>query len=97
MDVNITFSRRLLASVRQDVRYYAPGTKVMKDAWVWCAGGDLWEFHKHTGFRWHGRAHNAYEARAKGWMAWLKTCREVAEQMDLVRDGCRFTVQSKFR
>ena len=46
--------------------------KPMKDAWVWHFHKDHWEFHGPDGFYWHGSADNAYEARAKGWSAWLR-------------------------
>lgn len=70
-DINILFCRSLLSRVHRDVRAYAPGIKVRKDAWVWCAGRDHWEFHGPDGYYWHGNASNAYDARAKGWQAWL--------------------------
>ena len=36
------------------------------DAWILHFRRDQWEFH------WHGCTGNAYEARFKGWMAWLE-------------------------
>lgn len=74
-DINIAFSRGLLAQIAPEVK--AAGKRVFKDAWVWSAGRDHWEFHTlatdtGTGFYWHGRASNAYEARYKGWSAWLE-------------------------
>lgn len=80
---NITFSRKLLAYVHQDVRrvltrlaidHVRPDlarADLRKAAWVWHDGADRWEFHGPDDYYWHGRAHNAYEARAKGWQAWL--------------------------
>jgi hypothetical protein len=60
---------------------YAPHVKTRKDAWVWKAGRNHWEFHGPGGYYWHGRAHDAYEARAKGWRAWLtKTFPQLAEE-----------------
>jgi hypothetical protein len=80
-NINILFSRGILAMVQQDVRAYAPHVKVRKDAWVWNAGRDHWEFHGPDGYYWHGRADNAYEARANGWRAWLiKTFPQLAEE-----------------
>jgi hypothetical protein len=70
-DINISFSRELLRLVQRDVKSFAPNVKVRKDAWVWCAGRDHWEFHGPDGYYWHGNADNAYEARANGWRAWL--------------------------
>lgn len=70
MDINISFSRALLARIIPDVK--DKGMRVNKDAWVWCAGRDHWEFHGPNNFYWHGSADNAYEARYKGWFAWLE-------------------------
>ena len=69
-DLDITFSRTLLAATMEGVR---PVTTVVerKAAWVYGLGRDQWEFHGPDGFYWHGRAGNAYDARAKGWDAWL--------------------------
>jgi hypothetical protein len=79
-DINIAFSRSLLREVVIELKEKAPGVRVMKDAWVWKAGFGQWEFHGPKSghadmpqFYWHGRAHNAYEARAKGWMAWIES------------------------
>ena len=52
-----------------DVRAHDPGIRV-REAWVWCAGLGHWEFHFHD-FFWHGRASGAYDARMRGWSAWL--------------------------
>lgn len=70
MDINIAFSRALLAQLRGPVR--GVGKRLVRDAWVWHAGRDHWEFHGPDEFYWHGRADNAYEARYKGWSAWLE-------------------------
>ena len=69
-DINITFCRNLLTAALADVRKHFPAMR-NKDAWVWDAGRDHWEFHGPDEFYWHGRAGNAYDARYKGWMAWL--------------------------
>lgn len=78
-DINIAFSRALLREAVKELKEKAPGIRVMKDAWVCHAGRGHWEFHgPKTGhadmpqFYWHGHADNAYEARYKGWMAWLE-------------------------
>lgn len=68
-DIDVAFSRALLAQIVPAVRKV--GAKVRDDAWVWNAGRDHWEFHGPAGYYWHGRADNAYEARYKGWSAWL--------------------------
>lgn len=68
-NIDISFGRALLAQVKPDVE--DAGKRITKDAWVWCAGRDHWEFHGPDNYYWHGRAGNAYEARYKGWSAWL--------------------------
>jgi hypothetical protein len=71
MKIDSKFSREELKRVHQDVRSYQPWRRVrLKDAWVWNGGNDLWAFH-YGEFYWWGRASNAYDARAKGWCAWL--------------------------
>jgi hypothetical protein len=70
MSIDVSFCRALLAQIIPDVK--ASGKRVVKDAWVWCAGRDHWEFHGPDGFFWHGNASNAYDARYKGWSAWLE-------------------------
>lgn len=69
-DIDISFSRALLAQVIPAVK--AAGKRVTKDAWVWHFNRDHWEFHGPDDFYWNGRAGNAYEARYKGWSAWLE-------------------------
>jgi hypothetical protein len=71
MNVNIVFCRALLALVMPEVRK-ATTAKERKDAWVWKYHGDHWEFHGPNNYYWHGSADNAYDARAKGWSAWLE-------------------------
>lgn len=71
MDINIVFCRELLRLAHADVRKHYPGIKVSKAAWVY-SYGRTWEFHGPDGFYWHGRAGNAYDARAKGWHAYLR-------------------------
>lgn len=69
-DINSMFCRRLLTLALADIR---PLTTVAerKEAWVYHFGRGHWEFHGPKGFYWHGDADNAYDARAKGWHAWL--------------------------
>lgn len=71
-DINIAFCRALLRQAIIDLKKHAPHIRPIKDAWVWHAGRDHWEFHGPNEFYWHGGADNAYEARYKGWMAWLR-------------------------
>ena len=75
MSVNTAFSRELLKRVLDDVRAYRTSTGdrfafKITDAWVYKLGTDHWEFHFGK-LCWHGSADNGYEARAKGWSAWL--------------------------
>jgi len=69
-DINISFSRALLAQIVPAVK--AAGKRTMKDGWVRNVGRDHWEFHGPGEYYWHGSADNAYEARYKGWSAWLE-------------------------
>lgn len=41
--------------------------------WTYKLGRDQWEFHGPNSFYWHGRAFSGWEARQKGWEAWLRT------------------------
>lgn len=72
MNVDVVFCRSLLALAHKEVKAAFPETDLRKDAWVWNCGRDNWEFHGPLDWYWHGDASNAYEARYKGWMAWLK-------------------------
>lgn len=72
-DVNVAFCRTYLAMVLADVREHTTADQ-RKAVWVWCMDrkrGD-WEFHGPDGYYWDGRADNAYDARAKGWAAWMR-------------------------
>lgn len=72
-DINISFCRALLAQANALVKEHFPETKLRGgDAWTYNLGRDHWEFHGPAEFYWHGSAGNAYEARYKGWMAWLR-------------------------
>lgn len=71
-DINISFSRALLAQGIATLKEHFPEVRPVKDAWVWNAGRDHWEFHGPDSFYWHGNAGNAYEARYKGWNAWMQ-------------------------
>ncbi len=73
-DVDIAFSRVLLRGVHDEVRKHLPKISVRKDAYVMNVGRDHWEFHGPDNY-YNGSisASNAYEARANGWLAYLKT------------------------
>ena len=68
--IDIAISREVLRLTIADVRQAHPDIK-LREAWVWQAGEDHWEFH-YDGYFWHGSADNAYDARAKGWDHWLR-------------------------
>ena len=69
-DINVTFCRTLLKLVMEDVRLETTAQQ-RKDAWVYECMPGHWEFHGPYKFYWHGSADNAYDARAKGWSAWM--------------------------
>ena len=71
-DINTMFTRSLLSEGVKLVRRHFPAIKTRKDAWVYHFRRDHWEFHGPDNFYWHGSAGDAYEARYKGWMAWLQ-------------------------
>lgn len=72
MNVDITFSRYLLNDLHKELKRRFPSIKLRK-TWVWKIGrAGHWEFHGPDHFYWHGRAHNAYDARYKGWIAYLE-------------------------
>ena len=64
----IDYSRALLERILQDVLRHRP-TILLRMAST-TKHGRLWTF-KFGKFKWSGRCTNAYEARAKGWVAWL--------------------------
>lgn len=70
--IDTLFGRQLLKLGTDVLKKHFPKMRPVKDAWVWCAGRDHWEFHGPDNFYWHGSAGNAYEARYKGWNAWMR-------------------------
>ena len=72
MDINVAFSRALLRVGTTVMKKHFPHMHVMRDAWVWSAGDGNWKFNGPDKFQWHGRAGNAYDARYKGWVAWME-------------------------
>lgn len=73
MNIDVAFCRSVLREAHTLVKQHFPDLHLMKAAWVWHAGRDLWEFHGPDKFYWHGRAANAYGARYAGWMAYLRS------------------------
>lgn len=77
--VDVAFCRSLLREAHRLVKHHFPLINLREEAWVYHSGRDDWEFHGPKGpggvddqFYWYGSASNAYEARYKGWMAWLR-------------------------
>lgn len=67
------FSRVLLAQIMPEVREHTI-IEQRKASYVMCLErGREYEFHGPEKFYWHGRASDAYEARYKGWDAWLNS------------------------
>jgi len=80
MNINTSFTRAILAETHRQVREACPEIKhPMKAAWVWNGGRPgrgNWEFHGPDDFFYHvGSVLDAYEARSRGWEAYL-TIRE---------------------
>ena len=68
-------SRFLLKAIRADVRKHTTSDE-RKASWVISTGGrtrPCWEFHGPNRFYWYGRADGAYDARYKGWVAYLSS------------------------
>lgn len=74
-----TFCRLHLREVMKDVvEMTTPEQR--KAAWGYkYQGQQSAEFHGPDGFYWNGRAHCVWEAKAKGWEAWMEKQREQAE------------------
>lgn len=71
-DINITFCRSLLSGIMPDVQKHTTVSE-RKNSWTYQFNRDHWEFHGPNKFYWHGSADNAYDARYKGWSAYLRT------------------------
>jgi hypothetical protein len=68
--VNTAFCRALLSMVMEDVKKVTTAEE-RKSVWTYHHMRDHWEFHGPRGFYWHGSADGGYDARAKGWHAFL--------------------------
>jgi hypothetical protein len=86
MNHNLDFTRALLKMGGKTVKKHFDNINLMKDAWVYNCSRGLWEFHGPNNFYWHGRASTAYEARYKGWMAWLETKGVDLDEEEELRD-----------
>jgi hypothetical protein len=73
MDINIAFCRSMLSEAHNLVKLHFPDMHLRRDAWTYHFHRDHWEFHGPENFYWHGSAGNAFDARYKGWMAWLRS------------------------
>lgn len=87
-DLSVAFCHRALVLVHVDVKKHIPGVrlrdawvyKVGKDHWEFHYTDTNGAIAKPNGvtvagtptFYWHGSADNAYDARAKGWAAYLR-------------------------
>jgi hypothetical protein len=71
MNSDALFCLSLLRLVHAEVKKFRPEIKLWRAAWVYHFGRGQWEFHGPDAFYWNGRAANAYDARQKGWNAWL--------------------------
>jgi hypothetical protein len=76
MSQDSEFQRSLYREVRAEVLKFDPSIST-RDAWVWKAGRDHWEFH-YEDFYSHGSAGGAFDARANGWIAFLASQTEAA-------------------
>lgn len=70
--IDTAFSLALLKEGHKEVKKAFPKINLRRDAWVYDLGRNHWEFHGPDKFYWHGNAGNAWDARYKGWMAWLR-------------------------
>lgn len=64
------FTRAALAEMHKSVRQHFPSIRPMRDAWTHSTFNQF-EFHGPEGFYWHGRAEDGWDARCKGWAAFL--------------------------
>lgn len=72
-DIDLIFCRSIMKDATALVKKHFPRVNLVKDSWTYQTGRDQWEFHGPEKYLWYGTAGNAYEARYKGWMAWLAT------------------------
>jgi hypothetical protein len=72
MSLDSDFGRLLLAQITPTVKDHTTAAQ-RKAAWTYHFGRGQWEFHGPDHFYWHGRASSAYEARYKGWIAYLES------------------------
>lgn len=73
--IDFATSRNLLKLATAEVKRRFPSVNLRSGCWThqlrpW---RDRWEFHGPDRFRCDVRASNGFEARYKGWMAWLRS------------------------
>lgn len=67
-----TFCRLSLKIFMEEVRKHTTAQE-RKAAWVWRDGFRCAEFHGPDRFYWYGSVHCVYDARIKGWEAYLRS------------------------
>lgn len=77
MDQNNIFAKLELGAVAKELRRVRPDLSAMQSAGILRDGNGRFTFEApapdgNGNFYYHCRAYNAYEARAKGWAAWLR-------------------------
>jgi hypothetical protein len=70
-ELNTAFCRTMLSLVMEDVKEHTTAAE-RKGVWTYRCMKDHWEFHGPDEFYWHGSADGGYDARAKGWAAYLR-------------------------
>jgi len=68
--INTAFTQTFLRLIMKQVRQHTTPEQ-RKKTWVYKLNDDHFEFHGPEDFYWHGTAGDKYDARAKGWSAWL--------------------------
>ena len=72
-DFGLSLCRSMMKEAHKLVKKNYPRINLHKAAWVRHFHRDSWEFHGPDKYYWNGRAANSYDARYKGWMAWLES------------------------
>ena len=72
VDENVIYCRAVWKETKKVVDQHTTPSQ-RKKSYVWhVTSFKCWEFHAFDGFYWSGQAHNAFDARVKGWEAWLR-------------------------
>jgi hypothetical protein len=70
--IDVKICQHRLIKAHKLVKQHFPGIHLRNEAWVYKYARDHWEFRGPGNYYWRGQACNSYEARYKGWMAWLQ-------------------------